>query len=158
VLGSNNCYNSTPEHLLSKEVFARIHRMLNPGGLLTLNFVGGVTGPEGEATLLVGQTLRAEFPHVRAFMDDSNQRITNVIFFASDADLQIENVQRVRFPHRAREEARHALLEHALPLRSDRSARIITDAFNPLNRLELPIAETHAAAMNQLFPADVWLN
>lgn len=149
---------STPEHLLSKEVFASLHRMLNAGGLLTLNFVGGVAGPEGEATLLVGQTLRAEFPHVRAFKDDSNEQITNVIFFASDTNLQLENVQHVRFPHRARERVRRALLEHELALPDASPMRTITDAFNPLNRLELPIAEVHAAAMNQLLPADVWLN
>ncbi|MEY4576854.1 MAG: hypothetical protein RL701_1557, partial [Pseudomonadota bacterium] len=149
---------STPEHLLSREVFARIHQMLNRGGLLTLNFVGGDSGPEGVATRLVGQTLRAEFPHVRAFKDDDHERITNVIFFASDTDLQIENVQSVRFSHRGREEARRAFLEHELQLREDSSRRIITDEFNPLNRLELPIAEAHAAAMNQVLPPAVWLN
>jgi spermidine synthase len=149
---------STPEHVLSKEVFARIHQMLNSNGLLTLNFVGGVSGAEAEATLLVGKTLRAEFSHVRAFKDDSEEHITNVIFFASDSDLHLENIERVRFPHRAREELRRTLLEHELPLPDGNPTRIITDEFNPLNRLELPIAEAHAAAMNQLLPADVWLN
>lgn len=46
---------STPEHLLSKEVFARIHALLTPGGLLAMNFVGGTSGAEGEATMLVAQ-------------------------------------------------------------------------------------------------------
>lgn len=149
---------STPEHLLSKEVFARIHGMLQKDGLLTLNFVGGDSGPEGMATQLVGLTLRAEFRHVRAFKDDSDERITNVIFFASDSDLQIQNVQRVRSSHRGREEARSKLLEHELQLRDDPTSRIITDAFNPLNRLELPVAEAHAAVMNELLPIAVWLN
>ena len=132
--------------------------MLNHDGLLTLNFVGGASGPEGMATQLVGQTLRAEFPHARAFMDDSDERITNVIFFASDSDLQIENVQHVRSSHRGREEARSKLLEHELRLADAPTNRIITDEFNPLNRLELPIAEVHAAAMNELLPIAVWLN
>lgn len=149
---------STPEHLLSKEVVARIHGMLNTGGLLTLNFVGGDSGPEGVATRLVGHTLRAEFPYVRAFKDDLDEKVTNVIFFASDTDLQIENTQRVHFQHRGREAARRDLLEHELRLGDESAARIITDELNPLSRLELPIAETHAAAMNKLLPPAVWLN
>lgn len=34
----------------------------------------------------------------------------------------------------------------------------ITDARNPLARLQLPIAERHFKAMNELLPVEVWLN
>jgi hypothetical protein len=34
---------------------------------------------------------------------------------------------------------------------------VITDAHNPLARLQLPIAEDHFEAMNKLLPAEVWL-
>jgi hypothetical protein len=150
---------STPEHLLSDEVFKRIHGMLTPDGLLTLNFVGGVSGPDGDATMLVGQTLRAEFPHVRAFTDEGDNRLKNVTFFASDAELSFEALERVRFRHRGREEARSSLLANELSLLDNRnSSTLITDQFNPLNRLQLPIAEEHAAAMNKLLPPAVWLD
>jgi spermidine synthase len=150
---------STPEHLLSKEVFARIHSLLTPGGLLAFNFVGGESGSEGDATMLVGQTLRAEFPHVRAFVDEGHNRITNVTFFASDENLPFEIIEKLRFQHRGREEARSSLFAHELHQPSTvNDTRLITDEFNPLNRLQLPIAEAHAAAMNTLLPPAVWVN
>jgi hypothetical protein len=34
---------------------------------------------------------------------------------------------------------------------------LITDAHNPLARLQLPIAEEHFSAMNKLLPTDVWV-
>ncbi|MDB4986196.1 MAG: hypothetical protein JWN04_1374 [Myxococcaceae bacterium] len=36
-------------------------------------------------------------------------------------------------------------------------APVITDGHNPLNRLELPIAEEHGEAMNKLLPIAVWI-
>ena len=35
---------------------------------------------------------------------------------------------------------------------------LITDDHNPLARLQLPIAEEHFRAMNELLPSAVWLN
>jgi hypothetical protein len=34
---------------------------------------------------------------------------------------------------------------------------LITDARNPLARLQLPVAEEHFHAMNELLPVDVWV-
>jgi hypothetical protein len=48
---------STPEHLLSLEVIQQIHRILRPGRLLVLNFVGYENGPHAEATWAGGRTL-----------------------------------------------------------------------------------------------------
>jgi hypothetical protein len=150
---------STPEHLLSKEVFERIHSMLSPGGLLTVNFVGGVTGPDSEATVLVGQTLRSEFRHVRAFTDAGDYPIKNVTFFASDEDLQLEVIEKLRFQHRDREEARRGFFTNELQIpRAGNTTQLITDEYNPLSRLQLPIAEAHAAAMNKLLPPEIWLD
>jgi hypothetical protein len=35
---------------------------------------------------------------------------------------------------------------------------VITDELNPLARMELPIADEHAAAMKTLLPMEVWLH
>lgn len=149
---------STPEHLLSREVLSRIQEILKPGGLLVLNFVGGDTGPQGEANHLLGQTLQAQFRHVRAFKDGTKTaRITNILYFASDTELQFERVRAVRFREPRREAARQSLFEREVSIPSGELARAITDSYNPLNRLELPIAEEHSAAMNTLLPAGVWI-
>lgn len=148
---------STPEHLLTREVIERVRAMLNPGGILALNFVGGTVGPEAEATALVAQTLRAVFPHVRVFRDEgpAEERIVNVVFFASETDLALETLARVRFRDPRRESALRSLFSREI---QPRAAQAITDARNPLHRLELPIAEQHALAMNRLLPPAVWIH
>ena len=38
------------------------------------------------------------------------------------------------------------------------SGELITDAKNPLARLQIHTAESHFTAMNELIPAEVWLH
>jgi hypothetical protein len=153
---------STPEHLLSIEVLRRIQKVLTSDGVLVLNFVGGTSGSGGEASRLVARTLRAVFKNVRAFSDGladpQHESISNIVFFASNGELKFE-------------------LPHNRPLENENTERVfgsfrawevlkdvpnagptISDDLNPLSRLELPIAEEHASAMNKLLPLELWLH
>jgi MFS family permease len=150
---------STPEHLLSSEVIARIRAILRPGGVLALNFPGYETGSKAGATWAVARTLRAVFPHVRAFRDSAaaaNDEIVNIVFFASDLALDLTIPRDVEFEN---DVARDVL--SSLPawqtLRTVPPGPLITDARNPLARLQLPSADAHFAAMNRLFPPEVWV-
>jgi spermidine synthase len=153
---------ATPEHLLSIEVLQRIRDVLTSHGVLALNFVGGTTGPGAEASRLVARTLRAVFKNVRAFADgpadSQHEGISNIVFFASNGELDFqlpvnrrpesENTERVFRSFRSWE----VLSEIA------GAGPTISDDLNPLSRLELPIAEEHASAMNKLLPLEVWLH
>ncbi len=151
---------TTPEHLLSLEVLRRIHALLRPGGVVALNFVGYYAGAEAEATFAVARTMRAAFRHVRAYRDsapDPAKPVGNVIFFASDSPLQFSVPSSAIFDSEitaglVRGTAAWPVLDQ-VP-----AGPIITDARNPLARLQLPIAEQHFVAMNELLPLQVWLN
>ena len=149
---------ATPEHLLSLEVLNRIRGVLRPGGVLALNFVGYAQGPKAAAAAAVARTLRVVFPNVRAFRDGPPEEggLTNLVFFASDAAFDFKIPDDARFENDTCAEV----------LRSFRSWEVlqevpagppITDGWNPLARLQLPIAEEHFEAMNKLLPREVWV-
>jgi SAM-dependent methyltransferase len=151
---------TTPEHLLSVEVLERARSVLRPGGVLALNFVGYYAGTEAEASFAVTRTLRAVFPHVSAYRDsepDPTEPVGNILFFASDSPVDFVIPPDAHFGSPTTEHVQRSftswkVMEH-VP-----DGPLITDARNPLGRLQLPIAERHFAAMNKLLPPEVWLN
>ncbi len=150
---------STPEHLLSIEVIRQLRAMLRPGGVLALNMVGFQQGPRAGATWAVARTLRAVFPSVRAVRDSPVERnpdmTTNIIFFASDrtVDLTVDAGSRFNDPPCAK--ILPALRSWEV-LQDIPSGDIITDAHNPLGRLQLAVAEAHSQAMGKMLPPAVW--
>ena len=152
---------ATPEHLLSSEVIHQIHRLLRPGGVLALNMVGFQHGPNAGATWAVARTLRAEFPTVRAFRDGPPERhsedTTNIIFLASDDQVEPSIPADAHF--------NDAYCARILPelhnweiLQQVPPGDTISDAHNPLSRLQLPVAEKHYDAMLEMLPLEVWLH
>jgi hypothetical protein len=129
--------------------------------VLALNFVGYYDGAEAEASFAVMRTLRAVFPNVRAFRDGDPQRdserVGNIVFFASDAPLDFTIPPDARFQNERCEKLQRSFQSWAV-LTHVPSGPLITDAHNPLARLQLPIAEKHFVAMNELLPVEVWLH
>ncbi|MDP9152246.1 MAG: fused MFS/spermidine synthase [Myxococcota bacterium] len=152
---------TTPEHLLSLEVLRRVHDRLRPGGVLALNFIGYHEGPNAEASRAVARTVRAVFPVVRTFMDeapdDRPRGAANLIFFASDDALIFVVPEGMTFENDVCEHILRSFQNWEV-LDSVPDGPLVTDALNPLARLQLPIAEEHFAAMNELLPVDVWLH
>jgi SAM-dependent methyltransferase len=150
---------TTPDHLLSLEVLKRIHELLRPGGVLALNFVGYADGPQAEGTWAVARTVRAVFSKVRMFGDGPPQanpgEARNLVFFASDAAIEFNVPQNADFDGPACEQVLRAFQGWEMP-NLEPDGPVITDAHNPLARLQLPIAEAHFAAMNKLLPVEVW--
>jgi hypothetical protein len=153
---------TTPEHLLSLEVVQRIHQLLNPGGVLALNFVGYQTGPAAEASWAVARTVRAVFPNMRVFRDsapdDEPAEPANLIFFASDGVLEFTVPAGFQFESRSCETILRSFQAWEVLKQVPDGALIITDDCNPLARLQLPMANSHFTAMNELLPIDVWLH
>lgn len=151
---------TTPEHLLSLEVLQRVRSVLRPNGVLALNFVGFHEGQAAEATFAVARTIRAVFGTVRAFRDsapDPTKPVGNTIFFASDGPLDFRIPDGTRFDNEISEQIQRTFITWPT-LQDVPKGPLITDARNPLARLQLPVAEHHFAAMNELLPLDVWLN
>jgi SAM-dependent methyltransferase len=151
---------TTPEHLLSLEVLQRIHAILRPGGVFALNFVGYYAGADAEASFAVARTVRAVFQHVRAYRDsapDPAKPVGNIVFFASDSPLRFSVPPNPRFASETTEKLVRGTAAWPV-LEQVPAGALITDARNPLARLQLPIAEKHFVAMNELLPLEVWLN
>ncbi|MEO6598858.1 MAG: fused MFS/spermidine synthase [Polyangiaceae bacterium] len=152
---------STPEHLLSLEVLQRIRLLLRPKGVLVLNFIGYHQGAQAEANFAVARTIRAVFHNVRVFLDapllEESGRPGNLLFFATDGDLVFTIPEQARFENETCEQIQRSFLSWEV-LKHVPDGRVITDARNPLSRLQIPIEEEHFAAMNKLLPREVWLN
>jgi len=151
---------TTPEHLLSLEVLQRVHALLRPGGVLALNFVGYYESSQAEASFAVARTVRAVFRHVHAYRDsapDPTEPVGNILFFASDDALDFSIPAGAHFDNARDEGIQRAFTEWEV-MRRVPPGPLITDARNPLAQLQLPIAQKHFAAMNELLPVEVWLN
>jgi spermidine synthase len=152
---------TTPEHLLSLEVLQRIHALLNPGGVLALNFVGYHAGEQAEASFAVARTIAAVFANVRVFRDaaltEDPENPGNLLFFASDGDLQFNVPADATFESAVCEQILRSFQSWEV-LRYVPTGTLITDAKNPLSRLQIRTTEKHFVAMNELMPAEIWLH
>ena len=152
---------TTPEHLLSLEVLQRIHAILRPGGVLALNFIGYHVGEQAEASFAVARTIGAVFAHVRVFRDapltNEPDSPGNLLFFASDDNVAFNIPTNTQFESTVCEEILRSFQTWEV-LRHVPSGVLITDARNPLARLQIRTAEKHFAAMNELMPAEIWLH
>ncbi|MBI4061917.1 MAG: fused MFS/spermidine synthase [Elusimicrobia bacterium] len=79
---------SPPCHLFTVEAFTRMRRSLTPEGVLAVNLVSGVLGPEGRPWRATYKTLARVFPNVRVFVGaQTAPGLFNVLFFAADGHL-----------------------------------------------------------------------
>ena len=112
-----------PAHLFTREAFAAMRRRLAAGGLVAVNYTS-LTG--GEDLRALARTLRAAFPHVRAYTNGTTSgELGSTVFLASNepitwvgADTASPHVQlflsnEARFPEQA--------------------GTVLTDDYNPLN-------------------------
>ncbi|HKO51976.1 MAG TPA: fused MFS/spermidine synthase [Polyangiaceae bacterium] len=152
---------TTPEHLLSLEVLQRIHALLRPGGVLALNFIGYHEGEQAEASFAVARTVKAVFANVRVFRDAAltaePANPGNLLFFASNDDLKFDIPADAEFEGGVCEQILRSFQSWEV-LRNVPRGTLITDAKNPLSRLQIRTTDRHFVAMNELMPAEVWLH
>jgi spermidine synthase len=152
---------ATPEHLLSVEVLRRARSLLRPGGILALNIPGYVDGPKAAASEAVARALHNVFPVVRAFQDadPATNRwggFANIVFFASDTPIDLQIPDNAQFEDDTCKDILQSFTKWEV-LRTVPAGPLLTDQWNPLARLQLPVTEDHFRAMNELLPREVWL-
>lgn len=120
--------DSSPSHLMSREAFRAVDRVLEPQGTLVINCFGDFHPQHDYFTASLDRTLRDVFPTVRIFATDNG----NVFFLASKQQtLSVVKPPRFEDVHPSvREQARWAW-EHPRDFTSDHG-RILTDDFNPI--------------------------
>ncbi len=77
---------SVPEHLLTQEGFADAQAILNPEGMIMINFYGFVEGKRGKAARSVYKTLLASELVTEVLATPGDESSRNLIFLASRAE------------------------------------------------------------------------
>jgi spermidine synthase len=119
--------DSSPSHLMTREAFASIRRVLRPGGTLVINSFGNLEDGNDFFAASLNRTLRAVFPGVRIHTSGDG----GIFFAASDRSAldfvhppNLENIH----PEVLRDtEATFAGVVDTLP----GHGRVLTDDYNP---------------------------
>jgi spermidine synthase len=131
--------DSSPAHLMSREAFASMRKVLTPGGTLVINCFGELDPSNNYFTASLDKTLRKVFRTVRIHADGGG----NLFFVATDqAELKEPPVPDVSRMHRSVQPRVKQAFARVLMMPPD-SGIVLTDDFNPvdyfdaLNREEL---------------------
>ncbi|KAJ1920151.1 hypothetical protein H4219_001524 [Mycoemilia scoparia] len=157
---------SVPAALFSKEALQHAKRILKPGGILSLNFVGEVGS--GKSFDYVVRTLRSVFSHIRCFADTKpdGDSIANIVFFASDRPIKFHIPDHIAKPRPSEQTTRTHILSGMMDMELDidkyigdnSAGEIITDTYNPLSQFQIPSAIKHWQIMRDTFPSTFWNN
>ena len=122
--------DSSPSHLFSREAFAAMRRVLNPGGVLVINCFGDLDPGRDFFATSLDKTLRAVFKSVVVHGDGVG--LANMYYAASDRpDMQLHNLPPLsEVIEYCRDDVDHA---RAIILTPDPAHGIVlTDDYNPV--------------------------
>jgi spermidine synthase len=121
--------DSSPAHLMTRESFQSMQRLLKPGGTLVINSFGNFDQGRDFFTASLDKTLQAVFKHVRIHSAGNG----NVYFVASDQpELAIVRTPDFEQIHSScREQARSAF--NTVMKTNPSSGQILTDDHNPVD-------------------------
>lgn len=117
---------NSPSHLLSREFFLETKRVLNPGGIVLVNFVGYVQGPHRAAPSAIFATLKASFLWCHVFFRDAKDRFSNILYAAGDGAVSEGGLA---------EENWRSLKDREVTLEGWEKAPVCTDDYNPVEFL-----------------------
>ena len=130
-----------PGHLYTREALAAMRRRLAPGGLLAMNYT---TIPNGADARALARTLRAAFPHVKAFTDGSQAtELASTVFLASASPIALDGTIAADVPSVGLFLANEARFPEA-------GATLLTDDYNPINLYRLGATRVWRQAMIRL--------
>ena len=121
--------DSSPSHLMSREAFSAMRRLLKPDGVLVLNSFGDTESGRDFFTASLDKTLKTVFRNVHIHGTGNG----NIFFAASDQpEMILKNAPQLANVHGScREEVRRAC---ATRLQTDPDhGRVLTDDYNPVD-------------------------
>ncbi len=118
---------SSPSHLMSREAFSEMARLLGENGVLVINSFGDFRPGRDFFVASLDKTLRAVFKDVRIHASGNG----NVFFAASQRSLTLRPRPNRVFPSRTNIEAEFAEAMNTSTPPNPASGIILTDDFNP---------------------------
>jgi spermidine synthase len=128
-----------PFHLFTREFFASVDRILEPGGVLVINFIAYPYGDRAGALAAVYRTIAERFPSVRIFKGqdvkpEETDRWANLLLLASHDPLPAPASLAVPPEER---EVLTTMAARELPLTPDANrGLVLTDDYNPMDDLQ----------------------
>ncbi|KAJ7682521.1 spermidine synthase [Mycena polygramma] len=164
----HDCFSGggVPEHIFTVEFWDDLKAALHPEGVVVVNFAGMV---KSDASRMISQTLKARLGNCRVFHDSQGSlkeeeyetELINMVFFCSPHPLTFRKARRSDYLD-------SYLREHILSALPDREVAlelltgelddkfILTDAHNPLGKLQDAQGHHHWSLMRQVLPDIFW--
>jgi spermidine synthase len=120
--------DSSPSHLMTREAFASIRRVLRPGGTLTINMFGSVEKDKDYFAASLARTLHEVFPGVKLHSNGDG-----AIFFAANARSPLEFAHEPNFEGMHPDVATEVASSFANVVQADPThGRVLSDDYNPI--------------------------
>ncbi|MEW6517110.1 MAG: fused MFS/spermidine synthase [candidate division FCPU426 bacterium] len=140
---------SFPTHMLTREFFEEVNRILAPNGIVALNFVGYIQGPHRAASASVFATLKSANVWCGAYFRDSKEKFGNIDFVAGRGPIP---------PEPADDPAWQDLKTRQVEIYGADQAVVCTDDYNPVEFLNRVTYRRWRQMVIDYVGADVLLN
>lgn len=129
--------DSSPSHLMTREAFSEILRVLNPGGTLVINSFADFTPGRNFFGASLHRTLKSVFAQVRVHVSPGG----NVFFVASNGSaLEFRMPSNLAYVHPWVRPQLEAAVSKPVPV-EDATGLVLTDDFNPVDYFDAPNRE-----------------
>ncbi len=144
--------DTTPGHLLTREALELVRARLAPGGVLALNLVGSL-GKDKFMTVSVIRTLETVFPWVKVVPMFAPGGIGNMEVVAGIGDplTDLPPLNEMDAHSLARADLRKAMAQPSVLIDTQQGI-ILTDDYNPIDVLDLPMKEDLRRSILQSTP------
>ena len=135
--------DSSPSHLMSREAFANMKRVLKPGGVLVINSFGDLSEGKDFFTASLFKTLKEVFPFIRVHGNRNLNGIVsgNIFFAASDQELTLRSVDYSSAHASVVPEIQECLASNVVI--DSTNGRVLTDDYNPVEFYDAENREAH---------------
>lgn len=134
---------SSPAHLMTREAFAEMARLLGPDGVLVINSFGDFRPGRDFFLSSLDKTLRLVFKNVRIHASGNG----NVFFAASQNELTPTEHAAPKFPNGTNLDSEYNLAIVLAPAPNSASGIILTDNYNPVDYYDAVNREQHRRNM-----------
>ncbi len=147
----HDCFTggTEPIHLLSLEMLQSMKKRLKDNGIMVLNMVGFLNGPNRHAVESVARTLDEVFAFKRVFVSEPDTSFNDFIFLVSDEPLELEK-------NKNNKRVASWLKNKETSIKTD-DAIIITDDYNPLESMQVSKAEQYRSLFVQRMGKEILL-
>ncbi len=140
---------SFPSHMLTQECFGLVKKILNPQGVVLLNFVGYVQGPHRQSTAALYATIKSEFTWCRVFFREPKSRFGNVLYAAGEDTIPENQSQDANWD---------TLKEREVTISGWETAPVVTDDYNPIEFLNRMVYKRWRQLVIDTFGPEILLN